>query len=89
MHRIYKAVLFLLANIVLFFLLLAGAIGIGGYWILAEKDTPKPADAIVILAGELTRSFYAADLYIQGYAPKILFYKFGKSFHSALQKSTI
>ncbi|MBU1039769.1 MAG: YdcF family protein [Proteobacteria bacterium] len=41
-----------------------------GYW-LRMDDAPKKADAIVVLAGDIRRAIYAADLYHQGFAPLI------------------
>jgi len=41
-----------------------------GWW-LRMDDAPRKADAIVILAGEVRRAVYAADLYKQGLAPVI------------------
>lgn len=41
-----------------------------GWWLKAE-DEPRPADAIVILAGDPRRAPHAADLYLQGLAPVI------------------
>lgn len=39
-------------------------------WLLVD-DKPIKSDAIVSLAGNFTRSFYAADLYNQGFATKV------------------
>ncbi len=41
-----------------------------GFW-LRMDDAPKPAEAIVILAGDARRAIHAADLYHQGLAPVI------------------
>lgn len=41
-----------------------------GYWLKGEEK-PVKSDAIIVLAGTPTRSFYAADLYRQGYAPQV------------------
>jgi len=41
-----------------------------GLW-LRMDDAPKPAQAIVILAGDARRAIHAADLYHQGLAPLI------------------
>ena len=46
------------------------ALGQAGRW-LSAADTPQPADAIVVLAGAFERTFYAADLYAAGHAPRI------------------
>ncbi|MBI5195851.1 MAG: YdcF family protein [Nitrospirae bacterium] len=57
-------------TVIIFLGLAAGAFFYAGYW-LQNEDKPGKADAIIILSGELTRAFYAADLYRQGYAPQI------------------
>lgn len=51
-----------------------GAAGLllAGYW-LAADDEPRKADAIVVLAGDYSRPLYAADLYLEGYAPLVYF----------------
>jgi uncharacterized SAM-binding protein YcdF (DUF218 family) len=49
---------------------LAAGLSFAGKW-LANQDRPEKADAILILAGDPARAFYAADLYAQGYAAKI------------------
>jgi uncharacterized SAM-binding protein YcdF (DUF218 family) len=38
---------------------------------LRTSEYPHHADAIIVLAGSFERSFYAADLYHQRYAPKV------------------
>lgn len=43
-------------------------------WLLTA-ESPVKADAIVVLAGEPARAFYAADLYRQGFADKIFISK--------------
>lgn len=57
--------------------IIAGIIGLtsiglvfAGYW-LQSGDTPVQSDAIIVLAGEPARAFYAADLYHDGYAPQV------------------
>lgn len=40
-------------------------------WLLSPQ-VPASADAIVVLAGDMRRTRYAADLYRQGFAPQIL-----------------
>lgn len=55
---------------VLFVTTTAMALGLAGYW-LTMDDEPKKADAIVVLAGGYARPLYAADLYLEGYAPLI------------------
>jgi uncharacterized SAM-binding protein YcdF (DUF218 family) len=46
------------------------ALFFAGYWLKGDEK-PVKSDAIIILAGTPTRSFYAADLYRQGYAPQV------------------
>lgn len=41
-----------------------------GHW-LHYSDSPEKSDAIIILAGNPARAFYAADLYLQGYSADI------------------
>lgn len=53
-------------------LAIAGALVLTAGWWLRMDDAPKKADAIVILAGDIHRAIYAADLYHQGLAPVIL-----------------
>lgn len=43
---------------------------LAGYWLPVDAE-PKQADAIICLGGSPTRAFYSADLYNQGYAPKV------------------
>lgn len=45
----------------------AGAIG----WGLDYSDEPSPADIIVVLAGDYSRPFYAADLFAKGLAAEV------------------
>jgi uncharacterized SAM-binding protein YcdF (DUF218 family) len=56
------------------FLVIAGlsaaALGFAGRW-LHLSENPRPASAIIVLAGAFERSMYAADLYRQHYASKI------------------
>ncbi len=49
----------------------AAALYFAGQW-LQESDQPAPGDAIVCLSGDAQRLLYAADLFHQGYAPRIL-----------------
>ncbi len=42
-----------------------------GSWLPVQGE-PRPADSIVILAGSPARALYAADLYNDDYAPRIL-----------------
>ncbi|MGE4263099.1 MAG: YdcF family protein [Desulfovibrio sp.] len=59
--------------------LLAGAalLVLAGWWLPAE-DELRPADAIVILAGDVRRSAHGADLYLRGLAPAVYL---GRPFH--------
>ncbi len=52
---------------------LGGAAGLyfAAHW-LRTDDRPEPARAIVLLGGQYSRPFYAADLYNQGLAPLVL-----------------
>ncbi|MFA5912550.1 MAG: YdcF family protein [Burkholderiales bacterium] len=70
MHCAKKCALFLLA------VLLATAIcsAAGLYYVadwLSAGDRPQKADAILVLGGGYARPFEAADLYREGYAPRI------------------
>lgn len=61
-----------LIGLVLTFLLALSLVLFLGNWLSKEDNLDNAkADAIVVLAGEPSRAFYAADLYIKGYAPKI------------------
>ena len=44
--------------------------GFIGNWLHVERE-PINSDAIVILAGDPSRALYAADLFLEGYAPKV------------------
>jgi uncharacterized SAM-binding protein YcdF (DUF218 family) len=43
-----------------------------GFWLAPPKDPPERSDFLVVLAGGLDRSIYAADLFRDGLAPKVL-----------------
>lgn len=51
-------------------LALAGLMGTAGWW-LPATDEPRPADAIVVLAGDVRRAVHGADLYLGGLAPAV------------------
>ena len=51
-------------------LALAGLMGTAGWW-LPATDEPRPADAIVVLAGDVRRAVHGADLYLEGLAPAV------------------
>ena len=71
MKRLAALLLQALGALTLLGLLVGGGLVLSaGYW-LRMDDEPRPADAIVILAGELRRAVHAADLYHQGLAPVI------------------
>lgn len=65
-NRYLLAVLTISSAVVLLLL----SAGFAGYWLQSE-DQPEQSDAIVTLAGNPTRAFYAADLYLKGYAAQI------------------
>ena len=70
MHCAKKCGLFLL---IVFIASAAGAAAGLTYvadW-LSASDRPQKADAILVLGGNYSRPFQAADLYLQGYARKI------------------
>ena len=71
MRKRLKIITVLLTTVFLLFIFLISSICFSGTWLLDTPDTPKRSDAIVILAGNITRAIYAANLYRQGYAPKI------------------
>ncbi len=72
MLRLFSLLIRLLGCITLFGgLIIVGLLLSAGYWLPVQED-PKPADAIVVLGGSFTRPIYAADLYLQGLAPKVL-----------------
>jgi len=79
MKRIFRTVIFGTLGT-----LLACAAGVGiflacGTWLVSAGDRPDAADAIILLAGEPTRALYAADLYHQGFAPKVYISKPARS----------
>ncbi|MDQ7835231.1 MAG: YdcF family protein [Humidesulfovibrio sp.] len=53
-------------------LMIGTALVLTAGWWLRMDDQPRKADAIVILAGDIHRAIYAADLYHQGMAPVIM-----------------
>ena len=65
-----RCLLNVLAMHVMLLLLVAGVFAGAGVW-LRTSDEPAPADIIVVLAGAPERAFYAADVYRQGYAPRV------------------
>lgn len=53
------------------FIAIAGILFFASRW-LPDSDVAISADAIIVLAGDSRRTLYAADLYRQGLAPRIL-----------------
>jgi uncharacterized SAM-binding protein YcdF (DUF218 family) len=51
--------------------LVGGALLLSAGWWLPVNDELKPADAIVLLAGDSRRAPFTADLYLKGLAPAI------------------
>lgn len=71
MKRLFAILLQLVGALTLLAVLVGGALVLSaGLW-LRMDDQPRPAAAIVILAGDIRRAIYAADLYQQGLAPVI------------------
>ena len=71
MKRYFARFLQAVGALTLLGLVIGGALVLtAGYW-LRMDDTPRKADAIVILAGDVRRAIFAADLYNQGLAPVI------------------
>ena len=72
MKRRFALFLQAMGALTLLGLVLGGGLVLTAGWWLRMDDTPRKADAIVILAGDLHRAIHAADLYNQGLAPVIL-----------------
>jgi len=72
MKRYLRLLLQCVGALTLLGLVVGGALVLTAGWWLRMDDAPKKADAIVILAGDIHRAIYAADLYHQGLAPVIL-----------------
>lgn len=51
-------------------IILSATFLLAGFWLKAD-DEPRPVDAIVVLAGDFGRAFYAADLYNKDIAPVV------------------
>lgn len=58
-------------------LALSGLMATAGWW-LPATDEPRPADAIVVLAGDVGRAVHGADLYLEGLAPTVFI---GRPYH--------
>lgn len=65
-----RCLLFLSAICIALALTTAIALYSAARW-LNHADTPQKADAIIVLSGDFTRIFEAAQLYRDGYAPRI------------------
>jgi uncharacterized SAM-binding protein YcdF (DUF218 family) len=65
-----RCLLFVLALFILVSFTAAAALYSAARW-LHHADAPQKSDAIVLLAGDLTRTFEAAQLYREGYAPRV------------------
>ncbi len=72
MKRRFALFLQAVGALTLFGLVAGGGLVLTAGWWLRMDDAPRKADAIVILAGDLHRAIYAADLYNQGLAPVIM-----------------
>jgi len=71
MKRFFRLLLQCVGALSLLGIVIGGGLVLSaGYW-LRMDDTPQKADAIVILAGDIHRAIFAADLYNQGLAPVI------------------
>lgn len=65
-----RCLLFVLSAFIALATLGAVSLYFAARW-LNNADAPQKADAIVVLAGDLTRAFEAAQLYRDGYAPRV------------------
>jgi len=70
MKCFYRCALSVLGIALVAAVALAVALSLAASW-LVNQDRPEKSDAIVILAGDPARAFYAADLYSQGFASKV------------------
>jgi uncharacterized SAM-binding protein YcdF (DUF218 family) len=71
LRRALKALLLLWGAASLLAVLAGGAVVLSAGWWLPVDDELKPADAIVLMAGDSRRAPHAADLYLRGLAPVI------------------
>lgn len=60
-----------LAAATVLFILLGMVFYFAASWLL-QSDAPGPADAIVVLAGDVRRARYAGDLFLKGFSLKVL-----------------
>lgn len=70
-RRALKALLLVWGAVSLLGLLLGGGLLLTAGWWLRSEDILEPADAIVILGGDVSRAIHAAELYNRGLAPVI------------------
>jgi uncharacterized SAM-binding protein YcdF (DUF218 family) len=70
MKKVSKKLIVVLAIVIILLCLSTFAFLNAGSW-LKGNDKPVQSQAIIILSGPPTRSFYAADLYAQGFAKEI------------------
>lgn len=70
MSCIKRCLLFIVGLVVVASFVASAALYSAGRW-LHHADAPQKADAIVLLSGDLTRVFEAAQLYREGYAPRV------------------
>jgi uncharacterized SAM-binding protein YcdF (DUF218 family) len=70
MKKIYKSIVWILGTLTLLTCIAAFCFLSIGDW-LHNDDSPVKADAIILLGGNPSRAYHAADLYHQGYAPYI------------------
>jgi len=68
--KIYKRSLWILGTFTLLVCIAVTGVLCMGYW-LHNDDSLVKADAIILLGGNPSRAYHAADLYLQGYAPYI------------------
>lgn len=71
MKCVGRCLLGVLAGIAALTLLAGVTLAFAALW-LVRSDPPEKADAIVVLAGDARRARYAADLFVKGFAPRIL-----------------
>lgn len=71
MKRLPAILLQITGALALLALVVGGGLALSaGLWLRMDEE-PRPAAAIVILAGDIRRALYAADLYHQGLAPVV------------------
>ena len=70
MKKIYKQLIWILGILALLTCTVVITVFFIGSW-LHNDDSLVKADAIIVLGGNSSRAYHAADLYLQGYAPYI------------------